>query len=311
MTASAIGYLLVLLLLALLGMRLDRRVARHTVVEVDTSLDRRMDVFESIAPALEAKPMLRPPGGGPLRDALRAVPGDPGKKDAGGDLRSLAGAGEGARAGSVLAPGGTGSGSGLGIADGLGGGGGKGVGVADFFGVAAEGRKFVYVIDRSYSMADKRAFESAKRELLASLDRLTPGKEFQVIFYNDDPEPLRLAGKGLAPVSGRLMELAKERIAGTTSFGGTNHEKALRMAIEYRPDVIFYLTDADDMDKKTINMLTQLNQRGKGRRSASTIHVIQFYNSELPEPPKKTARQLAEKNHGTFRLVDVNALEGS
>ena len=43
---------------------------------------------------------------------------------------------------------------------------------------------FAYVIDRSGSMATRNSLDVAKRELRASIAKLTPNVRFSVVFYN-------------------------------------------------------------------------------------------------------------------------------
>src|SRR5690606_11041779 len=74
---------------------------------------------------------------------------------------------------------------------------GRGRGQTRVFGLAGEGSKFVYVLDRSGSMTttfrvyakgrpvrDLTPLELAKAELLCSLRELAPEHEFQIVFYN-------------------------------------------------------------------------------------------------------------------------------
>ena len=63
---------------------------------------------------------------------------------------------------------------------GINGGNGTGAGQTSLFGVNDAGKKFVYVIDRSFSMEEHNAFRAAKAELLTSLSRLTEVQQFQV-----------------------------------------------------------------------------------------------------------------------------------
>jgi hypothetical protein len=101
------------------------------------------------------------------------------------------------RAGDAFAPdGATGVGSGSGADSGAGAGpdlgSGNGRGGTSLFGIADAGARYVYVIDRSISMQDCGALEAAKAELAASLSRINPTEEFQIIFFNQEPHKLRL-----------------------------------------------------------------------------------------------------------------------
>ena len=70
------------------------------------------------------------------------------------------------------------------------------------FGVQAQGSRFVYVFDRSGSMADFRGrpLAAAKQELVRSLADLQDTNQFQIIFYNERPKifrPRRRASTGV------------------------------------------------------------------------------------------------------------------
>ena len=77
-----------------------------------------------------------------------------------------------------------------GQAEGQSGDGGDGTGSVGFFGVAARGNRFVYVVDASGSMADGGRFLRSRTELLRSLSSLESDQKFYVIFFNDRTYPL-------------------------------------------------------------------------------------------------------------------------
>src|SRR5690349_11516551 len=62
-----------------------------------------------------------------------------------------------------------------------------------FFGITEDGFKFVYVLDRSASMAGN-PLNLAKSELKTSLQALGSTHQFQIVFYNERPKTFALAG---------------------------------------------------------------------------------------------------------------------
>jgi hypothetical protein len=167
------------------------------------------------------------------------------------------------------------------------------------FPVPDAAKSVVYVIDRSGSMGERGRLALARRELEASLHRLPESAQFQVIAYNRQAEPLRLGGKtGLVSATPDNVRLAIRLLDGLEPEGGTEHLPALQQAIRLRPDVIFFLTDADDLNPADVRVLTQLNA---GR---SAIHVVELTleNRDRLEMPM---HQLASGNHGGYRAVDV------
>src|SRR3569623_437644 len=144
------------------------------------------------------------------------------------------------------------------------------------YGIEGEGNKFVYVFDRSASMGDGSAspLASAKRELLRSLDNLSDTNQFQIIFYNDKPSQMNIGRQygGMVFADAQGKEMARRYLGSIMASGATRHAEALEMAIRLAPDVIFYLTDADEpvMNAERLLKLKRLNG---GRTS---IHTIEF-----------------------------------
>jgi hypothetical protein len=166
-----------------------------------------------------------------------------------------------------------------------------------FFQVAAEGAAVVYVIDCSASMGLNGGLSAARRELLASLGRLPGSARFQVIAYNRTAYPLRIAGRSdLVPAADENVRETAEFLARLRASGSTNHVEALRRALELGPDVIFLVTDADDLSPEQVRRVTQWNA---GR---AAIHAIELggRDDSAPGGPLET---LARSNRGTYRFV--------
>lgn len=201
-------------------------------------------------------------------------------------------------------------GSGRGLTDGVSqprgptGGGAK----TSVFGIDSEGFSFVYVFDRSASMASPAnlPLNAAKAELRASLNRLDDIHQFQIIFYNDRPtvfNPTGVAGR-LSFANERNKSMAGRFIDGITADGATNHFDALRMALRLEPDVIYFLTDAEKEDALSDGQLAQIRN---SNRSATTIHCIKFGHHDTPSQYEYLAK-LAEQNGGQFTYVNVRTL---
>ena len=115
------------------------------------------------------------------------------------------------------------------------------------FGIAGTGTRFVYVFDRSSSMVGA-PLRVAKRQLIASLDALDSVHQFQIIFFNHEPQSWDLTGgqNRIAFASAANKRQAKKFVRGVSATGGTFRRTALQLAIRLQPDVIFFLTDTDD-----------------------------------------------------------------
>ncbi len=170
-----------------------------------------------------------------------------------------------------------------------------------FGGALAEGRSFVFVIDRSQSMGGEGlgALAAAGSELDGALSRLQPEHRFQIIAYNQ--KPLYFSDKGLVDASLENRQAMKKFFAGVAAYGGTEHEVALLAALRLEPDVIFLLTDGGD-PLLTDGQIELLTRRTAGRTS---IHCIQFGFGPLQDP-NHFMRRLAARTRGAYSYVDMS-----
>jgi hypothetical protein len=179
-----------------------------------------------------------------------------------------------------------------------------GKGRTSLFGTVAEGYKFVYVFDRSGSMGGegRQSLRAVKAELIRSLKPLDTVHQFQIIFYNERPvafNPTGTPGR-LAFATDENKERAIRFLDSITAIGGTAHEDALRLAIRLRPDVIFFLTDADD-PKLTPAQLAKIRQLAAG----IIIHTVEFGPGPKPEGDSFLA-VLARQNGGKYVYIDIS-----
>ena len=172
------------------------------------------------------------------------------------------------------------------------------------FGVPGEGYTFVYVFDRSGSMggSGRNALTAAKKELLASLQQLEPTHQFQIIFYNDRLTLFNPSGN-----ADRLVFATEQNKAAAERFinsivpdGGTEHYPALLTALKFRPDVIFFLTDADE-PKLTPGQLERIHRAAGG----TVINAIEFGYGPQTENDNFIVR-LARQNGGKHVYVDIS-----
>lgn len=177
-----------------------------------------------------------------------------------------------------------------------------------FLGVEGEGNSFVYVLDRSESMASPggKPLATAKRELANSLQSLSDQNQFQIVFYNDQPIFFR---SPLSGQSGLLYARDNERtqaanfVKKVAAAGGTEHISAIKLGLQYGSDVLFFLTDANEPAPSRIQ-LTDIIRRCDS--SGTTIHTIEFGNGG--SGGNGWIRQLATETGGKYRYVDVTRL---
>lgn len=178
----------------------------------------------------------------------------------------------------------------------------SGLGQTTFFDIAAKGQRFVYVLDRSGSMFDHGAIRVAKEELVVSLAALEQTQQFQVLFYNQ--ALLELTGNGDRPQMQWATDinrtLARQFISSVQPDGGTDHMPALKKALRYQPEHLFFLTDAD----QPILSARELNEIKTANNGRSAIHCVEF--GKGPELSSDNfLKKLARENGGTYRYRDV------
>lgn len=154
----------------------------------------------------------------------------------------------------------------------------------------------VYVLDRSVSMGIDRKLDFARGELIASLRRLPSSMRFQVIDYNDFAELLVVDGRGgLLPAEPAIVFKAISFLQSLDAAGSSRHFAALSRGVDLHPDVIFFLTDADDLQPEVVSAVTQRNQ-------GSVIHTIELTRRRASRTGGPL-EQLARNNRGVYRRV--------
>lgn len=180
-------------------------------------------------------------------------------------------------------------------------------GGTSFLGIQDTGKRFVYVIDRSFSMENDNALAAAKAELQASLERLDQTQQFQIIFYNNDYVVLETRDGRFDMFWGtdpqRLQ--VNQQLSAISSAGGTRHMPAIQKALQFNPDVVFLLTDGaaeSALSRAEIDQIRRQNRRG------ARIHCIEFgrgARNELRDEGNFLIR-LAKLNGGKYTYRDVS-----
>lgn len=177
--------------------------------------------------------------------------------------------------------------------------GGGGIG---FMGVPIQGRRVVFVVDRSSSMRGDR-FDATRGELRRAILGLPGDASFGVVMFSAAPPS---GGRGFVVMPpGRLSRAspASKRAAQTwlsgvsiDEAGGSQAVPAMREALRMGADTVFLLSDGglDDGDALE-EVLRAGNTAGRTR-----IHVIALQNPA----GERLMRRLAADHGGTFRLVE-------
>lgn len=174
-------------------------------------------------------------------------------------------------------------------------------GGAEFFGTKASGRRFVFVVDCSMSMAERDRWPEAAAELCAAIDRLTPQQLFYVILfdggvhrmYNHDERQA-----ALFPATAEHKERFRAWLSTVRLGYDTRPFLSVKSALDLYPDAIYLLSDGDFKDP-TAEYLKKYNRAhdDEGRpRPQVVVHTFNFHNRE----GVAIMRRIARENGGKY-----------
>ncbi len=155
--------------------------------------------------------------------------------------------------------------------------------------------RVVYLLDHSGSMGPSGALARARRELALSLRALPPGTLFQVFAYNRNVTPLLPADSGLVGADAGTVEHTIEALEQLGATGSTDHVAALKRGLAFRPEILFLVTDADDLTDGDLATLRRYN-------TGTAVHVIELSRLRIDSGDGPLAR-LAGATGGTYRRV--------
>jgi hypothetical protein len=121
----------------------------------------------------------------------------------------------------------------------------KSAGPKPLHGGLRAGQTIVYVLDRSASMGVDGLLVRAVAALKASLGQLGPDVRFQIVAYNGGTAVM--ANEPVSATPGNIQR-AIDWMKAVTAEGRSEHRAGFCEALGGRPDILFLLTDADDLD---------------------------------------------------------------
>lgn len=174
-----------------------------------------------------------------------------------------------------------------------------------FMGIKDHGTRVVYVVDCSGSMYQHNAMGKAKAALVASLNALDPGQQFQIIFYNETPRVMSLKStpkKQMYFATDLNKSAAHQFIDQVDPDLGTEHLTAIVQGLRFTPEVMYVLTDSG----QPILSPSELDKIQRTNGGRTRIHCIEFgVGKELNGESVNFLKKLAKQNDGTHRYVDV------
>ena len=161
----------------------------------------------------------------------------------------------------------------------------------EFYGVEAEGRDFVFVLDKSSSMAGA-PFERLKQELRYAIACLPAEARFFVVFF--DVGANKMTARGLTRASAFNKDHHLRWADTVPAYGGTDPSAALAIALRLQPTTVFLMTDGAFEPTNTLQVIGQLNEQRK-----VTINTIGVGTADAA-----VLRHIADENRGQFRHVE-------
>jgi hypothetical protein len=160
-----------------------------------------------------------------------------------------------------------------------------------FYGIAAEGRRFVFVTDCSGSMSGPR-LRQLKAELRKSINALPEQAEFFIVFFNNEAIPMQSMAcvQATAALKRRHLKWADT----VASDGGTDPSGAIKIGLTLEPTVMFLVTDGEFPSQPTLDVIRRLNVRRK----------VQIHTIAIGQPgAEPILRTISEENRGVYRFV--------
>ncbi len=174
----------------------------------------------------------------------------------------------------------------------------------EVFGVKGTGSQFIYLFDCSASMEgyDAKPLRAAKRQLLSSLDSLGPLQRFQMIFYNHQTKVFAPPGERATMffAEEKIKRQAVRFVESIRGDGGTDHLQALKFALQFSPDVIFMLTDAEGGFTAA-----ELSQIAAWNRGGTVINAIEFGEGPKTNSRDNSLERLAREHQGQYLYKNV------
>jgi hypothetical protein len=187
-------------------------------------------------------------------------------------------------------------------------------------GIPVKDTKYVFIIDKSYSMSKEGAFEIAKKALVGILDKIDSKPNERVYFYiiftniraigmpsnpydiNSAPSFLWVECK--SPLKKNYQEWVKkfehDKDPAPTKESPPDPEQAVRAAFFMEPDAIWLVTD-DIMPGKIFNLIRNLNEQSTVKVRVSTVGIGRFNRIN-----GNYLSQIAVDNEGVYTFVSTN-----
>ncbi len=171
----------------------------------------------------------------------------------------------------------------------------------EFFGVQAQGKRFVFVCDCSRSMSGQKWME-LQRELARCIGELGPEKSFYIVFFDGEMHPMFAPSfhqEGLLPAIEENVEKAQLWLSSIILGPNTEPFESMKFAAAFEPDAIFFLTDGEFSDYTAPYMRDFNKKRKANDQKMVAVHTIGFFSNK----GRVVLERIAKDSGGTYKFI--------
>ena len=181
-----------------------------------------------------------------------------------------------------------------------------------FFGTGGNARRIVFLVDASGSLIAE--LPSVILELKKTIAQLNEKQSFTVLFFQGDTV-IEVPPRGLKKADAKTLEeviawmdLSNHHIV---PEGKSSPIKALQLALKYKPQLLFLLSDnITGAGRYEVDQKRLLDEIDKANQAHTKINTIQFI---YPDPLtgiglKGTLELISQRSGGVYRFVDAREL---
>ncbi|HEY2838101.1 MAG TPA: VWA domain-containing protein [Pirellulales bacterium] len=174
-------------------------------------------------------------------------------------------------------------------------------GSSEYYGMSLYAQRLLFVIDTSGSMAGQRLM-AAKRELIQTIDGLSPDVQFNIIAFNSH---VNIWSRRLVKGERNMKEAAQKWILALDPNTSTATYDALETALENDAEAIYLLTDGAPHGGKIDSPSDIVAAVGRLNRSKRmSIYTIGIGVGAAGQGFDLFLETLAKQNYGSYRRVD-------
>ncbi len=183
---------------------------------------------------------------------------------------------------------------------------------ATMYGSGGNAKRLAYIIDASGSLLDSMPF--VINEIKRSISELSDKQTFTIIFFQGD-DLVEVPPAGLKKATSELKQQVIKWVdmdsGNIVPKGSSNPVKAIKLALRYKPQLVFLLSDnitgRAQYEMNQTRLLTEIKKANNGHTKINTIQFL------YPDPLTKiglkpTMELISESTGGVYKFVDGREL---